>query len=237
MIKGQYNIGANMMKLSKTLLSWALILFACSPGISSPQVLPASPSTHTPTPETDAVATFEFPTSVATQQSIGPKIIVTVGTPHIGQGPDGNFPTTDPLSDTCAFVWANPLLEELTAIFDTEVKKLNFEASAHASAFGEDCVYPNGKIVFFAMETDFYIILPVSDLTDFVSFGNWIAKTMPVVNSLPKDMIEGPNSGFVEYTFENSENDILIVRIPINEYKEKVNGITGEDLFLLFYKE
>lgn len=226
-----------MTKYSKTVLFWTLVLFACSPSISAPQTLHASPSTYTSTPELDVVTTLEFPTSVASQQSIGPKIIVTVGTPNIGQGPDGNFPITESSSDTCAFVWAHPILEELTLIFDAKITDLNPQAFGHASAFGEDCVYPDGRKIFFGFETDFYITLPVTDLTEFETFGNWIAETMPMVSTLPADMIEGSQPGFVEYRFSKNENEILIIRVPLHGYEEIANGMIGEDLFLLFYKE
>jgi hypothetical protein len=220
-----------MNRLSKTLLLWTLILCACSPDITSPQTFPEDHPTNTPSP----LPLLE--TNVTTRIPSGPKIIVTVGTPNIGQGPDGNIPVTESSSDTCAFMWAHPKLEELTVVFDTAIKELNSQASAIASAFGEDCVYPDGRKVFFGIETDFYITLPVTDLSDFKSFGNWIAQTMPIVNKLPPDMIEGSNSGFVEYRFSKTENDILIVRVPIQDYEETAQGKTGAELFQVFYKQ
>jgi hypothetical protein len=226
-----------MTKLTRTLLFWTLILFACSPGISSPQTFPAPSSTNTPAPQPDTGKTIDFPTNVTTQVPIGSKIIVTVGTPNVGQGPDGNFPVTETSSDTCAFVWAHPILEELTLVFDSKIKELNTQAFGHASAFGEDCVYPDGRKVFLGFETDFYITLPVTELTDFESFGNWIAETMPVVNTLPPNMIEGSQSGFVEYRFLKTENEMLVIRVPLHGYEETANGMVGDDLFLLFYKE
>lgn len=225
-----------MTKLSKTLLFWTLILFACSPGISSSQTSPAPTSTSTSPSESDPEMTIEFPTNITTQVPLGPKIIVTVGTPNIGQGPDGNFPTSHPPTDQCAFSWANSPLDELSAVLESEVKSLNLTASARASAFGEDCIYSDGHKVFHAIETDFYIDLPVTDLTDFESFGNWISQTMSFINMLSPDMIEGPQSGFVEYSFTKNENEHLIVRVPIQGYADAANGKTGESLFLTFYK-
>jgi hypothetical protein len=181
--------------------------------------------------------TFEFPTNITTRVPVGPKIIVTVGTPNIGQGPDGNFPVTDSSSDTCAFMWAHPKLEELSTVFDAAIKELNPQASAVASAFGEDCVYEDGRKVFFAIETDFYIDLPVADLADFESFGNWISESMPLINTLPPDLIKSPHIGFVEYKFINNENETLIVRVPIQDYEKTAQGKTGEELFLAFYKQ
>ena len=221
-----------MTRLSKTLLFWTLILCACSPGIIAPEAFPASASTKTPISQPNTITTSEFPTNVTTVIPVRPKIVVTVGTPNIGQGPDGN---TQPQTGQCAFSWGQQSLQELTAIFETSIKELNSEASARATAFGEDCNYPDGRKVFLAMETDFYIDLPVTDLSSFETFGNWIAQTIPVTASLPPDLIEGPHTGFVEYRFMKNNGEQLIVRVPIQEYKNSSQGKTGEGLFQLFY--
>ena len=193
-----------MRKHSKTLLLWTLILCACSPVTITSESLPAS----------------------------NPKIIVTVGTPNIGQNPDGNV---QPQTEQCAFSWAQQAQDELTIVFETSIKELNSEATARATAFGENCNYPDGRKVFLAMETDFYIDLPVSDLTSFEIFGNWIAQTVPVTSFLPPDLIEGPHVGFIEYRFVANENESLVVRVPIQAYNDSAQGITGEELFNLFY--
>ncbi|HAV78520.1 MAG TPA: hypothetical protein DCX53_14320 [Anaerolineae bacterium] len=206
------------MKIKFSLLFWILILFACSPASATPQIFPPTSDTTLP-------------------PSSPPKIIITVGTPNIGQPPDGNFPDTPPTSDTCAFIWAHPLLEELTILFEAEIKKVEPQATAHASSFGEDCVYADGRRVFFGIETDFYLDLPVANLTDFDSFGDWIAQTMPIVESMPPDMLEGSQTGFVEYKFAVNATEFLTVRVPIQQYRDIADGKTGEELFRLFYTE
>lgn len=85
------------------------------------------------------------------------------------------------------------------------------------------------------METDFYIDLPVTDLTRFETFGNWIAQTISVTASLPSDLVEGPHSGFVEYRFMKNDGEQLIVRVSIQEYNNSAHRKTGEELFQLFY--
>jgi len=225
----------NMNRLFKALLFWTLILVACSPDISTPQTFPASAPTLKPLPAPNIDPTIEIPFDFPTLESSKPKFIVTVSTPHIDPGPDGNFPVTKSPDETCAFVWAHPLLEELTQVFDSAVKAKNPKANAHASAFGEDCIYSDERKVFLAIETDFYIDLPVTNLTDFESFGNWIAETMPIVNIMPPDMTEGSQTGFVEYMFTKTGNDVLTVRVPIQQYNETAAGKTGEVLFRMFY--
>jgi len=58
---------------------------------------------------------------------------------------------------------------------------------------------------------------------------------MPVVNIMPPDMIEGSQTGFVEYMFTKTGNGDLTVRLPIQQYNETAAGKTGEDLFRMFY--
>ena len=226
-----------MTRFRKTLLLWALILFACSPTVSTPQAPPLKLPTDTPLPPLETNPTLEIPLDITTRGPTGPKFIVTVGTPHIDQGPNGEFPVTKQSSDTCGFSWATYPLESLSSVIDEAVKGLNPETSARASAFGEDCNYQDGSKKFLAIETDYYIDLPFTDLTDFEVFGNWIAQTMPIVASLPPEMVEGPQSGFVEYRFVKTENEFLIVRVPIQAYNNLAQGKTGEELFRMFYTE
>jgi len=193
-----------MKKLSKTLLLWTLILFACSPVTITPETFPVS----------------------------NPKVTVTVGTSNTGQSPDGNAQSQ---TEQCAFSWAQQPLDELTTVFEMSIKELNPDATARATAFGEDCNYSDGRTVFHAMETDFYIDLPVTDLASFETFGNWIAQTMSITASMPSDLIEGPHVGFVEYRFVANENESLVVRVPIQTYNDSAQGSSGEELFNLFY--
>lgn len=145
------------------------------------------------------------------------------------------LPEKNSATEQCAFSWAYSPLEELSRELDSEVKTLSPVANARASAFGEDCLYSDGHKVFHAIETDFYIDLPVTVLTDFESFGNWVLQTMSLVNGLPPDKLEGPHTGFVEYSFAKSQAEHLIIRVPIQTYNETASGKTGEELFLLFY--
>ena len=80
-------------------------------------------------------------------------------------------------------------------------------------------------------------IVKLSVLTGFESFGSWIVQTTPVVDSMLSDTVEGPQRGFVEYRFQISEKDFLIVRVPIQIYNDSATGMTGETLFRMFYAE
>jgi hypothetical protein len=209
------------MKTKTTLLFWTLILFACTPGILVPQ-----PS---PTPiiffgVTDATGESSFP------------FTATVETPNIDPSPTDDLSTPPASQQDCAFIWAYHDLPELTTQFDTSIKALSPNASAHATAFGEDCIALDGQVIrFAAMETDFYVTLPVTDLNDYESFGDWITQVMQVVNVLPPDMLAGPNPGFVEFRFEKTESESIGFRVPIQQYNTTATGITGEELLRMFY--
>lgn len=140
-----------------------------------------------------------------------------------------------PAEQPCGYQWAYEDIPELTAEFDSAVKLLNPVASGRAQAFGENCVRADGSATFGAMETDFYVALPVDDLTKEEEFGNWISQVMGVAVEIPREKLQGPNYGFVEFTFEKNENERVILRVPIQRYLDEARGKAGAELFRMFY--
>jgi len=198
------------MKTKITLLFLTFFLFACSQTFTIPETSSAQLPTETPILQTITGSVIASPTDEAS--------------------------TTSASQQDCTFTWAYHDLPELTAGFDASIKALNSNATAHATAFGEDCIGEGGIAVRFgAMETDFYVTLSVDDLNDYEFFGNWIAQVMDVVNMLPPDMLAGPNSGFVEFRFEKTQTDSIGFRVPISQYNTTTNGVTGEELLQMFY--
>jgi hypothetical protein len=142
--------------------------------------------------------------------------------------------TEAPVTEQCAYTWAYHDAPELTEKLDTAVKAINPAANARAQLFGEDCVYADGHSTFGAMETDFYVRSPADDLINEEAFGNWMAQVMPIVTEIPREELEG-NYGFVEFSFEKTEAEHVIVRVPIQKYVKEAQGKTGAELFLIFY--
>jgi len=133
-------------------------------------------------------------------------------------------------SEPCAFVEATHNLPDASAQIDSAVKGLQPEASGRAEAFGENCVFASsGQSTFSAMETDFYITVNVENLDDDNELGTWIINSMKIVNSLPTDSIQGPQAGFVEFTFKTS-NDQRILRVPLEEFKNLPADINPSDV-------
>ena len=133
-------------------------------------------------------------------------------------------------SQPCAYTWAYKDLPEISAEFEASVKTVLPEANAHALAFGEDCVVADGSSTFLAMETDFYVILSVTDLNDDELFGNFIEQVLPIVDGFAPPRVPGPKEGFVEFTFRNGENQ-RVLRIPLPLGRElRERGLHGAEL-------
>lgn len=138
----------------------------------------------------------------------------------------------------CGYQWAYEDLPALTAQFDQAIKNLISNSASRATAFGENCVAPDGQVVrFLAMETDFHVTVVVQTLNDYDTLGNWIAQVMQVVIGFPPELIVGPKPGFVEFRFKKSSTESIGFRIPIQQYIETADGKSGEELFRMFYAE
>jgi hypothetical protein len=157
-------------------------------------------------------------------------VVSVVNAPVVDETPTEALP-----EGNCAYTWATKDAPELTEFFDAAIKELNPEAIGHAQYFGEDCRRSDDSVTFGAMETDFYVRLPVEDLSQKEAFGNWAAQVMEVVTQIPREQLRGPNLGFVEFVFEKNEDERLVLRIPIQRYLDESPGKTGADLFDLFY--
>jgi len=205
-----------MKRSSLALLFLTFSLWACSTNIS-------------PT-GTDSAPPLQINTALSTTKSAP-----AVSTPHIDQPPNGNEATVTPTYEGCGYQWASKELPDLTFQLDGLIKLFDSGAKARATAFGEDCVYADGHTTFGAMETDFYISKPTSNLTDYEALGTWILNIMQLIVVLPKDMLAGPNPGFVEFAFIKNDPERIIVRVPIQKYKTEATGKSGEELFKMFY--
>jgi hypothetical protein len=148
--------------------------------------------------------------------------------------PATDTPAITPPAGQCAYIWAYHSADELSAMMETEIRGLNPAASGNVSFYGEDCVYADGTSTFSAMETDFYVHIPVDDLTNEDALGEWISQVLQMALEFPTDMIQG-KYGFVEFWFEKSAEEHVIVRVPIQEYVDGTHGITGAALFRMFY--
>ena len=223
-----------MKNLIGTLLLLILILSACSPASLSPEGSPSTPGSDLPTSLPAATFTTEAPLPevipVSTTQGVPPpKLIATFATPHIDQGPDGAVTVPPSYPQDCGYQWAQQPLPELSSQFLESMQALHPDALATAFAFGENCVYTDGTATFLPMETDFNITIPVSDVTDTPALGEWVVKTMQVIDKIPPEQISGPRPGRVSILFENEQREG--VAFYIDQYHALPAGLSPAEIY------
>jgi hypothetical protein len=222
-----------MTKRIRTLFFLALILSACSPVALPPEIPPAAVS-DTPTsipaaaPATEMSSTEIIP--ITTTDVLPPeKIIATVSTPHIDQGPDGAATVDPSYPRQCGYQWAYQDLPELSGEFQQSIQAQQPDAQAVAFGFGEDCVYADGTKIFIPMETDFTVNIPLSDTSDTAILGEWVVKIMQVIGEIPPGQIIGPRPGRVSILFENVQREG--VNFYIDQYHALPAGLTPAEIY------
>jgi len=165
-----------------------------------------------------------------TEVQPSPKLIATISTPHIDQGPDGAVTAPPSNPQDCGYQWAYQEMPELSSEFLQSVQALQPGAQASAFGFGENCMHVDGTATFLPMETDFKVTIPLSDLTDPALLGEWIVKIMQVIEDIPSDQIIGPGPGRVSILFEaNGENKGA--SFYIDQYRALDSGLSNAEIF------
>jgi len=131
----------------------------------------------------------------------------------------------------CGYMWAYHEDPAMSAKVDALVKALDPTASASATLFGEDCVYADGHSTFGVMETSFRVRTFFDAFNNEEAFGNWMKQVMDVILQIPREEIQGPMDGFVEFLHVKGEVVTPVVRVSIRQYKDEAQGKTGAELF------
>ena len=141
-------------------------------------------------------------------------------------------PTGTPASDpqACAYMWATRPLNDLTLDLQASIKGLHSDAESYAYAFGEDCIYQDGHKTFSAKETDFNVTMPVTDLADENTLGEWIVKVMVVIEELPAEKIVGLQPGKVTIIF-TSGIDQTFINFYIDKYQALPRDMAGWEIY------
>jgi hypothetical protein len=179
-------------------------------------------------PGTELPSTEIIP--ISTTEVLPPaKMIGTLSTPHIDQGPDGAVTVDPSYPRQCGYQWAYQDLPELSSEFQQSMQALQPDAQAGAFGFGEDCVYADGTKTFIPMETDFNVTIPLSDTTDSAILGEWVVRIMQVIEEIPPDEIVGPRPGRVSILFENAQREG--VNFYIDQYHALPAGLTPAEIY------
>lgn len=103
--------------------------------------------------------------------------------------------------------------------------------TARAEGYGENCVAADGSIVSFAaMETDFYVTLAVTGLSDEAALGQYLEKIVVIIKQVPSDQT-GPNPGYIGVTFKAGEQLQNLWFTQVQAAAAQAQGLTGADLY------
>ncbi|MBU2612057.1 MAG: hypothetical protein KJ606_14105 [Chloroflexi bacterium] len=139
----------------------------------------------------------------------------------------------------CAYVWARQALPELSAQVQQAFDEAGMSGvTARAGAYGENCVDAQGKVVSFStMETDFYVIAEVTDLTDNENLGNILEDLLIVLDGFPPDETPGPQPGYIGVTFQAGD-DLLNLWFSVTAGEDaRKQGLHGSALFNALYRK
>jgi hypothetical protein len=141
--------------------------------------------------------------------------------------------TETPTVGPCGFMWANQSLPELSEQFNVKLKDAGLPVeSAYADAYGENCLYADGSIAYFAArETDYYVTLNVSSLDDKTALGGLLEQVLAVIDTFLVGTTPGPNPGYIGVNFQAGDQveHLWFERRVADETRQQ--GLTGAELY------
>jgi hypothetical protein len=141
---------------------------------------------------------------------------------------------TATLPETCAFVWSSRSLPDVSTEINQAFRKEGLgEVEVEASAYGENCLDPNTNQVarFTALQTDFDLNVVLDSVEDHQVLGEWIERSMRVLNEYPPGVVPGPNYGMLGISFASSSTTVNL-SFPISKCKNLIEeGLGGSELF------
>jgi hypothetical protein len=134
----------------------------------------------------------------------------------------------------CAFVWSNRTLVEEAQQVDAAFMEAGMSpVEVQASAYGEDCLdsETNQVVRFTPMQTDFYLTIPVESTADVQQMGDWVERSMRVLESFPPGQVPGPNPGYVGITFGDGTETVNLWFLRSQAKSLMDEGLRGGELF------
>ena len=143
--------------------------------------------------------------------------------------PLAQSPTVGP----CGFNWARKNLPELSQQLLARMNEAALPVlSASAEAYGEDCLYSDGSLAYFAaMETDYHVTLAVGDLSDAATLGSLLEQTLAVIDQFPVGETPGPNPGYIGIVFQAGDM-VETVQFPRTQADTlRAQGLSGAQFY------
>jgi hypothetical protein len=225
---------ATLNKLISLLLG-GILLTACQPASrpsTATQTIQPLSVIYTVTP--DLTATFQAITPIPSETPAEPSATPTdtPPPPTIPSSPDPSA-GVPPTIGACSFNWARKSLPELSEQLLVKINEAGLSVvSASAEAYGEDCLYSDGSLAYFAaMETDYRLTLSVSDLSDTTALADLLTQTLAIIDQFPIKETPGPMPGYIGITFQAGEQvkNLWFQRAKSDELRAQ--GLSGVNLY------
>ncbi len=81
------------------------------------------------------------------------------------------------------------------------------------------------------METDYYLLIPVTSHTDTQEMGDRLAKALPVLDQFPVGQTPGPNPGYVNVQFKDSAGEQYLHFLRTRGEDAIKQGLAGSALY------
>lgn len=132
----------------------------------------------------------------------------------------------------CGWMWATEDLPELSKELSAHLSGNNLpQTTVIATAYGENCLNQQGDVEYFlAMQTDFYVTIPVDRLDDATSMGDLAGEILTALDSFPRDELPGNGPGQVQLRFTAGEDEKFFWFSYHDWLTAREAGLQGADL-------
>ena len=142
-------------------------------------------------------------------------------------------PTVSANSQNCIYAWATQPLPELSEKVQAAISAAGLTGvNANVEAYGENCIdsQTNRSVRFSTLETDFYIIVKVANLTDEDNMGNFLEKILVVLDTFPAGKIPGPQPGNIAVSFRTGSDELNLLFTVSAGKSARLQGLRGAKL-------
>lgn len=142
-----------------------------------------------------------------------------------------NTPTATVEFAGCGWQWARQDLPDVTVLAQEALRAVDFEeVGVHVEAYGENCLNPDMSVRYFAaMTTDFYVSLPVADLSDMEAISEKVVIIYSMFSRLPQEKLPA-RLGYLDFIFISGAQTRRL-RAMFDDYKSAIDASkTGQQL-------
>lgn len=143
-------------------------------------------------------------------------------------------PAMTPTAASCKDAWTYQELPEISAQISQSIQALEPGASGFARVYGNGCTYQDGHADFSAVETDFWVRIPVKNFNDENELGLMIVNVMKAMAAFPLGVVPGTRNGLVQIDFVTPTAEVKISGVSIDVYNGLPAGLSNVEIYQKF---